>query len=180
MELLTVFTFDMSVTTFVQCSLYYDSTEFIEKCRELPLPEQWMQNLDKITYGNRIDLSEINSENFVTLPLETLYPECNISQQKACEVIRFSSMVVTELNKLYQRDEKYLVYEPEPEEIKAGVKKLNHGMFGIIDSIARRCPQYSHDEILQLNQAVVFQMLKIDIDNANYAKRLRTILNPKK
>lgn len=179
MELLTPFTFNMPVYDFIQRSIYFDASEFILQCKDLPLPEQWMQDLNKITYGQRIDLSDLNSENFLSLPLQILYPETNIRALKTGEVLRFSFMVAEGLSELNKRDEKYLTYEPEPEEVKAGVKKMNHGLFGIIDSIARRCPQYTHDEILQLNQNVVFQMLKIDIDNANYAKRLRKVMSEK-
>jgi len=110
------------------------------------------------------------------LPLKVLHNIENVGKMKIGEVLRFSFMVADGLSDLNERDEKYLVYDLEPEELKAGVKKLNHGLFGIIDNIAKRCPQYTHDEILNLSQATVFQMLKIDIDNMNYQKRLRKIL----
>ena len=56
---------------------------------------------------------------------------------------------------------------------------MNHGVFGIIDTIARRCPQYTHEDILNLSDQKVFMMLKIDIDNANYSKRLRKVMTEK-
>lgn len=169
------FTYDMPVSMMLQCALYYDSQEFILSCKELPLPEQWMQSINSITYGQRIDLSELNEQNFITLPLQILHQIEDVSELKACEVIRFSFMVAEGMAELNERDAKYLKYEPTKQEIKAGIKKINHGIFGTIDTIARRCPQYTHDQILELSQAVVFQMLKIDIDNANYAKRLREV-----
>lgn len=176
------FTFSMTVLEFLQRSVYFDNTGFIEDCKVLPLPEQWIQDLSKIKFGQRIDLSELKAENLITLPLEILHGlnEQQISELKAGEVIRFSVMVAEGLSELNQRDEKYLKYEPDQEEVKAGVKKMNHGLFGVIDTIAKRCPQYTHDQVLELSQAVVFQMLKIDIDNVNYSKRLRKIISEKK
>ena len=174
------FRLDMTVKEFIELALYYDAEPFLNECKALELPNQWLQNLNKITYGNRIDLSEINTENFISLPLKVLHNLTDIGNLNAAEVIRFSFMVAECLNELNQRDEKYLAYDPEEMEIKAGIKKMNHGVFGVIDTIAKRCPQYTHEDILNLSQQKVFMMLKIDIDNANFAKRLRKLMTEKK
>jgi len=187
MELLTPFTFEMTVYDFMQKALYFDPSEFILECKSLELPKafnhwQCPENFDSITYGQRIDLSGINSTNFITLPLFIIagLDESNIAQLNASKVLRFSFMAIDEMTKMNERDEKYLTYEPEEAELKAGVKKMNHGIFGVIDTIAKRCPQYTHEEVLKLGQQQVYMMLKIDIDNANYAKRLRKVLSEKK
>lgn len=174
------FRLDMSVYEFVQLALYYDPEPFLNECKLLELPKQWKQNLNEITYGNRIDLSELSAENFISLPLKVLHEITDIDKLNAAEVIRFSFMVAEGLTELNQRDEKYLAYEPEEIELKAGIKKMNHGVFGVIDTIAKRCPQYTHEDILQLSQQKVFMMLKIDIDNANFAKRLRKLMTENK
>lgn len=175
--------FKMSITVkeFMELAMFYDPEPFLNECKKLELPEQWIQDLSKITYGNRIDLSELNAENFITLPLKVLHgvSEIDLIKLNAAEVIRFSFMVAEGLNELNQRDEKYLAYDPEDDELKAGIKKMNHGVFGIIDTIARRCPQYTHEDILNLSDQKVFMMLKIDIDNANYSKRLRKVMTEK-
>ncbi len=174
------FNFDLTVKQFLELSICFDPEPFIKECEKIELPEQWVQNLNEITYGQRIDLSEIKAENFIYLPLKVLYNLTDIANLKASDVIRFSAMVVNGLIELNERDEKYLVYEPEEHELKAGVKKMNHGLFGVIDNIARRCPQYTHEDILNLSQQKVYMMLKIDIDNANYAKRLRKVMSETK
>lgn len=172
------FKLSMTVQEFMQVALYYDPEPFLNECKLLELPEQWIQNLNEITYGNRIDLSELNAGNFITLPLRVLHgiSETDLIKLNASEVIRFSFMVAEGIKELNQRDEKYLAYEPEDAELKAGIKKMNHGVFGVIDTIAKRCPQYTHEDILNLSQQKVYMMLKIDIDNANFAKRLRKIM----
>lgn len=176
----------MTVYNFMQKALYFDPSEFILECKELETPKvfnhwQCPENFDSITYGQRIDLAEINSSNFITLPLYVIagMDETAISQLNAAKVLRFSFLAIDELQKMKDRDEKYLAYEPDEDEIKAGVKKMNHGVFGVIDTIAKRCPQYTHEDVLKLGQQQVYMMLKIDIDNANYAKRLRKILTEK-
>lgn len=174
------FTLNMTVKEFAELALYYDPEPFLNECKLIELPKQWIQNLNEITYGNRIDLTELNTENFISLPLKVLHNITDISKLNAAKVLRFSFMVVDGLNELNQRDEKYLAYEPEELELKAGIKKMNHGVFGVIDTIAKRCPQYTHEDILNLSQQKVFMMLKIDIDNANFAKRLRKLMSEKK
>ena len=176
------FKLDMTVSEFIQVAMYYDPEPFLNECKLLELPDKWIQNLNEITYGNRIDLSEINAENFVTMPLKVLHgvQKTELLSLKASEVIRFGFMVIEGLNALNQRDEKYLAYEPEEAELKAGIKKINHGVFGVIDTLCRRCPQYTHEDVLNLSQQKVFMMLKIDIDNANFAKRLRKVLSEPK
>jgi hypothetical protein len=174
------FKLSITVSEFVQLSLFYDPEPFLNECKLIELPNQWIQNLNEITYGNRIDLTELNTENFISLPLKVLHNITDISKLNAAKVLRFSFMVAECLNELNQRDEKYLAYDPEEMEIKAGIKKMNHGVFGVIDTIAKRCPQYTHEDILNLSQQKVFMMLKIDIDNANFAKRLRKLMTEKK
>lgn len=174
------FSLSMTVSEFVELSMFYDTEPFLNECKQLELPKQWIQNLNEITYGNRIDLTELNSVNFIDLPLKVLHNISDISNLNAAEVLRFSIMVANGMNELNARDEKYLAYEPEEAELKAGIKKMNHGVFGVIDTIAKRCPQYTHEDILNLSQQKVFMMLKIDIDNANFAKRLRKLMSEKK
>lgn len=179
------FDLKMSVYQFLNLAVCYDMQEFIDQCKEIEMPEKIgkikvPQDLNEITYGQRIDLSEIDGNNFIIHPLKVL---CNVDERQlmrmnVCDVIRFSFMVVSELDRLNKRDEKYLKYDPEPEEIKAGAKKNDNGLFGIIDTIARRM-NISHDDVLMLSQQKVFMMLKIDLDNYNYSKRLRKAYHDK-
>jgi len=181
MELLNLpFKSDMAVNLFLQVALFYDTEGFIQECKGMEFPSDLIQNLNDITYGQRIDLSEINAENFIMLPCFVLYPNKHIDTEPIGKVIRFSFMVAEELARLNERDEKNLSYNFDKNELKAGAKKMNHGLFGIIDNIARRCPQYSHEDILNLSQQKVYMMLKIDVDNANYGKRLHEIYSEAK
>lgn len=173
------FDLKMSVFRFLNLAVCYDMAEFIEQCKETQLPERigkklLPKDLNEITYGQRIDLSEIDGNNFILHPLKVIceMSERDILRQNIAEVIRFSFMVVQELERLNKRDERFLKYDPEPEEVKAGVNKMDNGLFGIIDTIARRM-NITHDEVLALSQQKVFMMLKIDLDNYNYSKRLR-------
>ena len=185
MELLTPFSFDMNVKLFIEVGAFFDSEPFINECRKLTVPKEIgkfsiPENLETITYGQRLDLSDIKPEDFLFTPLRILTGAKleEILLLKACDVIRVTFHVIDQLQELNKRDEKYLKYEPSKEELKAGLLKMNHGVFGVIDNIARRM-RITHDQVLDLSQQKVFMMLKIDIDNANYARNLRTVLTDK-
>lgn len=181
-----LFPLDISVRRFLSLSIAYDMTEFVEEAGKIDQPEKLtgkpcLQDLNGITFGQRIDLNELNAYNYVYLPVTVLhhFTDSDILNCNAGDLLRFNKMITDELIRLNERDNKFLKYDPEPEEIKAGFKKLDNGLFGTIDTIARRMV-ISHDEVLQLSQQKVFMMLKIDLDSFNYSKRLRKVYSERK
>lgn len=95
------------------------------------------------------------------------------------EVYNFGKSVYLELERLAIRDQKSFKYEPTSEEIKAGYNQVNHGVFGIVDTIARRMG-IQHDDVFLLPEKRVFAMLKIDFDNMIYQKKLNKIISKQK
>ena len=166
---------------------YYDLNDAIREVSKRTIPSQIgnflvPQSLDYITFGMRLDLQELNTdEEFLFKPLELLAKVTNLEILKfnAWDVIRFNSFVISELNRFTKRDEQTLKYKFDKEEIKAGINKVNHGVFGLLDVIAKRMG-ITHDQVLELGQSKVYMMLKIDIDNANYQKNLRDVFNTSK
>lgn len=181
-----IFKENTNVKEFIGLSYFYDMTATLEETATREMPKKLggydvPQTLDSITFGIRLDLQDINTDqDFLVKPLQLLakFSEDDILKLNAWDVIRFSHFVVSELNRFAKRDADNLKYKFDEEEIKAGIKQINHGVFGLIDVIAKRM-NISHDEVLDLGQAKVFMMLKIDIDNANYQKNLRDVFNSK-
>ncbi|MFZ4741405.1 MAG: hypothetical protein ACOYLE_09620 [Bacteroidales bacterium] len=173
-----------NVRQFIELSQYYDMVTTIEEVSSLEVPKtvgrySVPQTLDEITFGLRLDLSEVNVDaDFLFKPLELLagFTRDEILLLKFTEVVRFGQFVMSELKRFNKRDEKNLKYHFDDEELKAGVKQVNHGVFGLIDVIAKRM-NITHDDVLELSQLKVYMMLKIDIDNSNYQKKLRDIFN---
>ena len=172
-----------NVRQFIEQSIYFDMEEELNIIKGHKLPEricgfELPKTLDLITFGMRLDLSEIKTdEDFYFNPLMLLgnLKKNEILLCNAYDVIGFSLFVSQELIRFNERDSK-LKYKFDKEEERAGIHTLNHGIFGTIDMIAKRM-NITHDEVLELSQQKVYMMLKIDIDNANYQKRLRDVLN---
>ena len=172
-----------NVRQFIEQSIYFDMEEELNYIKEHKLPEkicgfELPKTLDLITFGMRLDLSEIKNDfDFYFKPLMLLggLRKEQILICNAYDVIAFGFLVSKELTRLNERDSK-LKYKFDKEEERAGIHLLNHGIFGTIDMIAKRM-NISHDDVLELSQQKVYMMMKIDIDNANYQKRLRDVLN---
>lgn len=173
-----------NVRQFLEASLYFNLSESIEEISKSALPKMIgnylvPESLDSITFGNRLDLSEISNDNeFMFAPLEILakMDRSEILLIPVMQVIRFGLFVTSEIARFNERDETTLKYNFDESELKAGIKKVSNGVFGLIDVIAKRM-NISHDAVLELSQSKVYMMLKIDIDNANYQKNLRDVLS---
>lgn len=138
--------------------------------------------IPEITYGQRIDLSEIKTlQDLLFIPQKVLYnlTEDQVMYKSLLEVYNFGKSVYLELERLTIRDQKSFKYEPTSEEIKAGYNQVNHGVFGIVDTIARRMG-IQHDDVFLLPEKRVFAMLKIDFDNMMYQKKLNKIISKQK
>ena len=176
-----------TIKQLIELSSYFNLDNAIKEASTRLMPRQIgnylvPESLDSITFGMRLDLQELNTdEEFLFKPLELLAKMTNIEilYSNAWDVIRFNSFVVSELNRFTKRDETTLKYKFDKEELKAGISKVNHGVFGVIDVIAQRMG-ITHDEVLELGQGKVYMMLKIDIDNSNYQKQLRDVFNTSK
>lgn len=179
-----IFKEDTTVSEFLKLSAYYDMEQVLKEVSERDIPKmigsyKVPETLDYISFGMRIDLQDINNDkDFIFKPLELLakFTNVKILMSNAWDVIRFTHFVVSELNRFADRDKRGLKYYFDEEEIKAGVKQIDHGIFGLLDVIAKRM-NITHDEVLELNQGRVYMMLKIDVDNANYQKKLRDVFN---
>lgn len=67
-------------------------------------------------------------------------------------------------------------YKPSPDEVKAGIKNINHGAFGMIDWYAKRMGIKDHDEVAELSWVRIYECLKIDFDNNMFEKRYRKVI----
>lgn len=69
--------------------------------------------------------------------------------------------------------------EPTEEEKQAGVERVNHGDFGILDWFARRMGITSHEEAEKVPWVRYYMCMKIDADNARYERELRKVYSNK-
>ena len=135
------------------------------------------ETLNDITIGQLIQLSELSDDN------ESAYDICNIllgldrekvSKARAVDVVRFCGWVMTEaerINKIFQRAE----IKPTAEEQQAGIERLRFGLFGMIDSYARRMGISNHDDVMNVSWMKVYKCTEIDNSIVLFNRRLNDV-----
>lgn len=139
------------------------------------------ETLQEITMGQLIELSELTDSN------ESLYAICRIllglnreqvDEARAVDVVRFCGWCITEverINKLFKATH----IEPTAEERQAGVDKLQFGLFGMIDSYARRMGISNHDDVMNVSWIKIYKCIDMDNKITQYQRRLNKVYERK-
>ena len=134
-------------------------------------------DLNGITFGQLCQLQELKNiaEMFVRVPVILLgVNEEEVMRAKTVEVVRLSAWVAQELKRINGLFEK-INRVPSSEEIRAGVGKLHHGMFGMCDWYAKRMGITDHEEVMRTAWVRIYQCMKIDHENRMFEERLQKI-----
>lgn len=104
--------------------------------------------------------------------------EKQVLRSRTTDLIGFLNFTGAELKRIADMWEQ-CSNPPTPEQMEAGVRDLDFGAFGIIDSWARRMHIPDHDQAAQTNWLVVWQCMKNDARTAAYERRLQAVINRK-
>lgn len=136
------------------------------------------ENLDSLTMGQMVTFSQAKAD------WGLFYIICNellgmsgdeTAEADAAEVVMFCGWVIgrlDDINKLLQS----VNVQHTSEQMRAGVERLNFGVFGLIDWYARRMGISDHDEVLKVPVLRVYQCLKMDAEQQEYEKRLAKVI----
>lgn len=95
------------------------------------------------------------------------------------KVYPFVHFVIKDLESRAKRDE-VLNIPLTPEQEKAGIGEMRHGVFGLVDTIVKRTPGlYTYEGVDDIPDNRVFMMLKVDVDNIIASRNLHQILTAK-
>lgn len=139
-------------------------------------------NLNNLTLAELVTLQEartLESTIFVSAKIILDIDREELLKAKAFDVIRFMFFVRNELEKIAKLFSD-IQYKPTQEEIQAGIKNIDNGIFGTIDWYAKRMGIIDHDFASETKWIIVYQCMKIDNTSAAFEKRLREILSKKK
>ena len=137
-----------------------------------------------LTFGQRIELGKIMAsdanevEKFekVFMCLHNFTPK----QKEYMGLVDYFKEIVLGLKFWIDTEATMLVYEPTPEEKRAGIKELTHniGEFGTIKALAKAYSQ-DPDEILLWKYAKVFGILYTDLEEYNFSARYNKVIENK-
>lgn len=131
------------------------------------------ENLDSLTFGNLIKLSRLKDGSSIFYDVCKIVLDLDkaaVDKARAIDVVSFVGWVtgeVNRINKLFSR----LSEKPTDNERKAGIDKLNFGLFGMVDRYARRMHIQNHDEVMGVPWIRVYQCLKMDNEVDKFQRR---------
>ncbi len=132
------------------------------------------EDLNELTIGQIISLSSTNGN-------EPFYHICDIilgikpkevDKARAIDVVRFVGWVFSEVKKINKLFESTSV-KPTQDEEKAGIKKLNFGLFGMLDWYAKRMGYVNHDDVLDVGWMRIYKCLDMDAKNTMFQRKLQ-------
>ena len=135
-------------------------------------------DLSKLTMGQMVILSQTKGDwsLFYTICRELLpMDEKETDMADAVQIVMFCGWAIGKLEEL----NKLLTSIKSPhtsEQLRAGVDKLNFGVFGLVDWYARRMGISDHEEVMAVPVLRVYQCLKMDNEQQQYENRLAKIL----
>ena len=140
------------------------------------------QSLKDMTFGQRITLMkayEVGDVFGSTYRQLTKVPTILLPFLPIRLTFPFVAFVIEDLKQRAKRDES-LVIPLTPEQKAAGLDKMNHGWFGVIDSLVKRSNgKYDHADIERLPDNRIYYMRKIDVDEVMAQRRLIEQTNTK-
>ena len=131
------------------------------------------QSLDSLSFGQLIELSRLNGTKNIFYDICRIVlqmaPE-EVNDARAVDVVCFVGWVTGEVTKINERF-KRLNNKPSQTEKRAGIDKLNFGLFGLMDKYAQRMHIQNHDDVLAVPWIRVYRCVEMDIETDKYQKR---------
>lgn len=176
--------------TLIEFYKIYDSIDNAEQVRDVLMsnakPDELCgvklpDNLNHLTLGELLELQYMDENSVLDVIASVILKKksADMLLENVNDVFGFIGFVKNEIdriNKLFSD----IAIPPTPDELRAGVKKLNFGAFGIIDWYAKRMGMTNHEDAENTPWLRVFQCQRIDNETKMYEKRLHEIMYKKK
>lgn len=140
--------------------------------------KQCPENLNNITIGQLIELSALKNQG------TAMYDICRIilglsneqtNEARAYDVVRFAGFVLAEVKRINQVFKNVTNNEPTAEQVRAGIKMLDFGLFGMLDWYARRMGIQDHAEVESVPWMRIYKCMDMDAKTQAYQERLQKV-----
>lgn len=135
------------------------------------------EDLNGLTLGQLLQLQEMSNER------DTFFVPCRVlfgmddgetADCRAVEVVKLASWVAREVERIGKLFESTNT-EPTAQQVRAGVHRLNFGIFGLIDWYARRMGIADHGEVEKVPWVRVYKCMQMDAETEAYNRRLNEV-----
>ena len=140
-------------------------------CIEVP------KDLNALSIGQLISLSDLTDD------VDSLYKiaeivlgmsRSDIDKARAVDVVKCIGWIYSEVQKINKLFEK-ASNKPTSREKKAGIEKLQFGLFGMIDWYALRMGIQNHDDVLDVPWMRIYKCMDMDNKRQSYERKLQNI-----
>lgn len=132
-----------------------------------------------MTLGQMLELQECADG------LDMFYRTCRVllgmkknevDDSLAVEVVAFTGWVVSRIvriNKLFEGTQ----LKPTDEQVRAGISKMNFGVFGMVDWYAKRMGITDHESVFRVPWIRIYKCMDIDTKTEQYNRRLQKVMS---
>ena len=152
-----------------------EATPFRPKwCAGIEVPT----DLNGLTMGQLLTLGGLKGDNDSVYTItETVLgiDQEQTNNARATDVVLLVGWVTTQvqrINKLFEST----TTKPTSEEVRAGVKELKFGLFGLVDWYAKRMGISDHDQVMQVPWLRVYKCLDMDNKTNQYKRKLEEVI----
>lgn len=167
---------------FHHCTKTAYNNELIERLNNQPPPtslcgHECLQTLNEVSYGTLDAMQRISEEEDFACAIIKILLDVDaeeVMKEDVNKVWGFVMLVKREIeriNKLFAS----IKQTYSDDEIRAGVKNLSFGTFGVLDWYARRMGIADQTQVMDIGWIRIYQCMKNDNDKAEYERRLSDI-----
>lgn len=134
-------------------------------------------NLNEMNVGQMLQLSEMRTgaDLFYMVTKVLLgMDEQETGECLAVEVVSFVGWVIGQVERINRLFDKAKGH-PTDKEVRAGIKRLKFGMFGLVDWYAKRMGIQNHDDVMGVSWIRVYKCLDMDTKTQEFNRRLAEI-----
>ena len=141
-----------------------------------------LKDINAWNYGELMDAGKLFSSQDTMVEGVCRFAEMTekeVMNAPAQDVVAFVNFMVSEIKRAGDLFESCHV-EPTFEERRAGIDKLQFGLFGVLDWYARRMGIIDHEWVMEnVRWIYIYKCLQMDTENNKYERRLQKILYSK-
>lgn len=160
--------------------------EYRQALRRLPKPSRVCGrrtpgDLNDLSIGDLLDLQVGEDARALVIKIAQIILRVSprrAMRERADRMLGFLFWIESELQRIAQLFEN-IQQTPTADELRAGIRDLNFGAFGLIDWYARRQGYKDQNDAAKVAWVRVYKCMDIDNKHAAYERRLREVISQK-
>lgn len=136
------------------------------------------EDLNHLTIGQLMQLGMLTDDGIIygVCKIVLSMEEDEVDKARAIDVVRFAGWTMSEakrINKLFESTN----VRPTNQQVRAGINKLQFGLFGILDWYALRMGYQDHEKVADVPWLNIYKCMDMDAKKILYERKLQEVIN---